>query len=34
MLVAISIYNRLQDMDEMSGYTNSSQPGVISKPVF
>ena len=34
ILVAISIYNRLQDMDEMSGYTNSSQPGVISKPVF
>ena len=34
ILVAISIYNRLQYMDEMSGYTNSLQSGVISKPGF
>ena len=34
LLVAISIYNRLQDKEEMSGYTNTPQSGIILKPVF
>ena len=34
LLVAISIYNCLQDKEEMSGYTNTPQSGIILKPVF
>ena len=34
LLVARSIYNRLQDKEEMSGYTNTPQSGIILKPVF
>ena len=34
ILVAISIYDRLQDKDEIAGHTNAWQSGIISKPVF